>query len=206
MNDGCLHCSCPLTSIWGIPCVHAICVAYSSHRDVSVLWWKAYLKSAIQTTVVEQDHSNTITRMFKKLQEEEKEAVGINVDASWFQKIPIHQENISEEYKSDSNVVKCLNYPNSNDPKCSAFYSNNMDMFGFVQICSQQQDDTNNKEEDSISFPPLESHEESCRKKFAYSQCVAHFKETMDWIGSVGSQEDVDKVRLFLNEMTGTMK
>ena len=28
----------------------------------------------------------------------------------------------------------------------------------------------------------------------------------MDWIGSVGSQEDVDKVCLFLNEMTETIK
>ena len=28
----------------------------------------------------------------------------------------------------------------------------------------------------------------------------------MDWIGSVGSQEEIDKVCRFLNEMTGEMK
>ena len=28
----------------------------------------------------------------------------------------------------------------------------------------------------------------------------------MDWIGSVGGQKEIDKVRTFLNEMTGEMK
>ena len=28
----------------------------------------------------------------------------------------------------------------------------------------------------------------------------------MDWIGSVGSQDEIDKVRNFLNEMIGEMK
>ena len=116
--------------------------------------------------------------MFRKLEEEE--IVGINVEESWFQNIPVHCGEIPEEYKSDSNVVKCFNYPDLNDPKCTDFNSNNLDMFGFVQIYSQQQDDTDNEDDDSISFPPLESHEESGRKKSAYFQCVAHFKETMD--------------------------
>ena len=88
-NNGRLHCSCPLTVVWGIPCVHAICVAsamaphwdYPSHRDISVLWWKSYLKTAIQTTIVDQDNPNTITRMFRKLQEEE-EIVGLNIEES----------------------------------------------------------------------------------------------------------------------------
>ena len=70
-------------------------------------------------------------------------------------------------------------------------------MFGFVQICSQPNANTDNDEEDSISFSSLESNKESNRRKTAYSQCVAHFKETMDWIGSVGSQDVIDKVRIF---------
>ena len=79
-------------------------------------------------------------------------------------------------------------------------------MFGFVQICSQPADDTDNDEDESISFPPLESNEESNRKKTAYLKCIAHFRETMDWIGSFGSQEEINKVCKFLNEMTGEMK
>ena len=33
-------------------------------------------------------------------------------------------------------------------------------MFGFVQIYSQQQDDIDNEDDKSISFPSLESHQE----------------------------------------------
>ena len=55
-------------------------------------------------------------------------------------------------------------------------------------------------------FPNLISNEESHRRKSAYAQCIAHFKETMDWIGSVGGQEEINNVKKFLNEMTGEMK
>ena len=127
-HDGQLHCNCPLTSVWGIPCVHSICVAstmnphweYPSHRDVSVLWWKAYLQSAIQTNSTEQDNSNTIDKMLRKLQEEE--IVGINISNSWLEIIPVHDGELPEEFKNDNNIVKCLNYPNSNDPRCNDFF------------------------------------------------------------------------------------
>ena len=128
---------------------------------------------------MDQDHSNTIERMFRKLQEEE--IVGININESWLEDIPVHLGEIPQESKSDINIVKYLNYPDSNDPRCSDFQSNNIDMFGFVQICSQPNDDTDNDKEDSVSFPPLESNEESNREKNAYSKCIALFKKTMDY-------------------------
>ena len=103
---------------------------HSSHKDVSVLLWKAYLQSAIDTPSVEQDHPNTIERMFRKLQEEE--IVGININESWLEDITVYLEEIPQEYKSDNNIVKCLNYPDLNGPRCSHFQSNNMDMFGLV--------------------------------------------------------------------------
>ena len=81
-----------------------------------------------------------------------------------------------------------------------------MDMFGFVQICSQNREESDDEENESIEFPTLTSNEESQKRKTAYSQCIAHFRETMDWIGSVGSQNEIDRVRIFLNEMTGEMK
>ena len=101
-SKGQLHCNCPLTPVWGIPCVHSICVAstmkpnweYPSHRDVSILWWKAYLQSAIDTPRVEQDHPNTIEKMFRKLQEEE--IVGININASWLEDVPVHHGEIPQ--------------------------------------------------------------------------------------------------------------
>ena len=78
---------------------------HSSHKDVSVLLWKAYLQSAIDTPSVEQDHPNTIERIFRKLQEEE--IVRINIDESWLEDVPVHHGEIPQEFKSDINVVKC---------------------------------------------------------------------------------------------------
>ena len=79
-------------------------------------------------------------------------------------------------------------------------------MFGFVQICSQPRDDTDEDDNESIIFPTLISNEESAKRKTASVQCIAHFKEIMDWSGSVGSQQEIDRVRIFLNEMTGEIK
>ena len=67
--------------------------------------------------------------MFRKLQDEE--IVGLNVNQSWFENVVVHEESLPEEIQSDTNVVKCLNYPNSNDPKCSDFHSNSIDNFWF---------------------------------------------------------------------------
>ena len=102
--------------------------------------------------------------MFRKLQEEG--IVGININESWLGDIQIHTSEIPQEFRSDNNIAKCLNYPDSDDPRCSDFLTNDMDMFCFVQICSQPNDDTNDDDEEgSISFPPLESNEESHFKK-----------------------------------------
>ena len=57
--------------------------------------------------------------MFRKLQEEE--LIGININESWLEGIPVHDGEIPEEYKKDNNIVKCLNYPYSNDPRCNDF-------------------------------------------------------------------------------------
>ena len=119
--------------------------------------------------------------MFRKLQDEE--IVGLNVEKAWFENSPIHLGLMPDEFKNDLNIVKCFNHPNSDDPKCRDFYTNSMDMFGFVQICSQNREDTDEEESESIVFPSLISNEESDKRKTAYSKCIAHFRETMDWIG-----------------------
>ena len=72
-----------------------------------------------------------------------------------------------------------------------------MDMFGLIQICSQNREDTDEEENELIVFPSLISNVESEKRKTAYSKCIAHFRETMDWIGSIGGQQEIDKVRTF---------
>ena len=36
--------------------------------------------------------------------------------------------------------------------------------------------------------------------------CTLSRNDGLDWIGSIGGQREIDKVRTFLNEMTGEMK
>ena len=56
-------------------------------------------------------------------------------------------------------------------------------IFGFVQICSQPRDDTDEEDNELIVFSTLISNEESEERKTAYAQCIAHFKENeLDWI------------------------
>ena len=120
--------------------------------------------------------------MFRKLQDEE--IVGLNVKKSWFENSPIRLGPITDEFKSDLNIVKCLNYPNSDDPKCRDFHTNSMDMFGFVQICSQNREDTNEEENESIVFPSLISNEESEKKKDSLLKihCTLPRNNGLDWI------------------------
>ena len=121
--------------------------------------------------------------------------------------LPIHEGNIPDEFAENEHIVKCLNYPNSDDPSCSDFVHNNMDIFGFVQICSQTQEESDMDEIDgTINFPDLNSDINTQNLKSAYAKCIPHFKEAMDWIGSVGNTEDISKVCKFLNEITGEMK
>ena len=66
--DGKLKCNCPLTTVWGLPCVHSICVAQSlnnkwehfSHRDISETRWNSYLQSAMTS---EEDENNNNNKM-----------------------------------------------------------------------------------------------------------------------------------------------
>ena len=96
-------------------CIYVWTIAIQLSIDISL----GYKSASIQKSDVEQDHLSTIERMFRKLQEEE--IVGININSYQLEKVPVHVGNVPEEFKSDPNIVKCLNYPNSNDQKCSHF-------------------------------------------------------------------------------------
>ena len=41
------------------------------------------------------------------------------------------------------------------------------------------------------------------KQKIACSQYIAHFKEAIDWIWSVGGRDEIKKVCKFLDEITG---
>ena len=52
----------------------------------------------------------------------------------------------------------------ANEPTCNDFYTNNMDMFGFIQICSQNEDYLDYEDDNNvIHFPSLESNKETVK-------------------------------------------
>ena len=80
--------------------------------------------------------------------------------------VPINKENIPEEFQENDKVVKCLNYPDSNDAVCKDFNPNSMNMFGFAKINRQNQEHSNTDDSDSnIHFPELTSDVNSKNKK-----------------------------------------
>ena len=159
-------------------------------------------------TPIEDENKNNnkiLFAMFHKLQLEEE--IGISINEQWITNTFIYSGELLNEFNDDDKVVKCLNYPGSNHPACSDFHPNSMDMFGFIQISSQNDIDSDyDSDNNCIQFPSLETNEVTMKQKTAYSQCIPHFKEAMDWIGSVGGRDDIDKVRKFLDEITGEMK
>ena len=133
------------------------------------------------------DNSNIeslrLNQLFQKIQDNEK--VGISIQNDWLNNIPTFGENIPEAFQENDKVVKCLNYPGSNEAFCRDFNPNSMEMFGFVQICSQNQELTDTDESASnIHFPELtsniKSNNKKKKKKGAYARCAHHFKEAMD--------------------------
>ena len=74
-----------------------------------------------------------------------------------------------------------MNNPDSNDHACSDFHSNSMDMFGFIQINSQIDIDSDYVDDCScIQFLTLENNEVTMKQKTTYSQFTPYFKEAMD--------------------------
>ena len=212
--NGKLKCNCPLTIVWGLPCVHSICIVrslenqweYFPHRDISVTWWNSYLQSAMTSVEDENKNNNkALFAMFRKLQSEGD--IGISINEQWLMNTSIYSGELPNEFKEDNKDLKCLNNPNSNHPACGDFHPNSMDMFGFIQISSQNDIDSDyDSDNNCIQFPSLESNEVAMKQKTAYSRCIPYFKEAMDWIGSVGGRDDIDKVYKFLDEITGEMK
>ena len=101
------------------------------------------------------------------------EKVCINIsdsDAQFFMQI----DNAIRPYFKNVKRIQCKLFGFKN-LKCGDFHSNNMDIIGFVQICSQPNKDSEINKYSSICFPPVISNEESIRKKSAYSRCIPLF-------------------------------
>ena len=58
-----------------------------------------------------------IAQMFRKLQDEE--IIGVDVNPLWLHKTPLYTGELPFEFRETPKVIKCLNYPDSIDEKCS---------------------------------------------------------------------------------------
>ena len=92
-DNGVLRCSCPHTSVYGEPCVHALKIAYSfpgftsvSYKDFSVIWWKKFYHLASQSKYMNPQVMK-LSRAMMLLQEQE--VCGIHINGSTIAKVGI---------------------------------------------------------------------------------------------------------------------
>ena len=129
-----MDCSCNYTTVFGLPCVHSMVVAETFkqhwkeviHHDISVRWWKKYyLYSLPEKIIPDYEKQRKIKQVFHTLRRHE--LVGIHVKSSHFSHIPIIDTPIPEDYNETAHIVKCRNYPNSDDMEDFDPFHSNLD-------------------------------------------------------------------------------
>ena len=82
-----------------------------SHNDVSVTQLKShYLYSLPENIIPDIAKQKQIKQFFQSIRHE---VVGIHIDQGWYNQIPIHDSTLPDDYQQLEHVVKCVNYPDS---------------------------------------------------------------------------------------------
>ena len=81
---------------------------------MSIRWLKSYyLYSLPENNIPDQSLQKKTKQVFQSLRKHE--VVGIHVQKNWYSNIPIDKQPLPPEYVELEHVVKCFNYPNSNE-------------------------------------------------------------------------------------------
>ena len=209
-----LMCSCGYNKVYGLPCVHSLVVAnsfspkwsYINHNDVSVRWLKTYYLYSLPDKVIpNEDMQQKVKQVFRLLRK--KEQVGIHINEAIFMDVQIHNNPIPEDFLQQEHVVRCTNYPDSDQvPDFDPFNSNFDGTLSQItnigtQMCSDEEDEDVVLQfvSDNINAS-IESNQNS---KSYYSQLKPNFNEAVNWITC---QEEVDQFKKVMDEFVCTIK
>ena len=150
-----LKCTCKYIEVYGMPCQHTIAVAQTfspkwkgmTHHDISVRWWKSYfLYSLPETVTTDRNKQQQIKQVFHALRKHE--SVGIHITREMYSNIDIQSHPLPDTYKEEGHVVKCKNYPDSNEVSDFDPFHSNLDgtMSQVTDVNTQMESD----DEDNI--------------------------------------------------------
>ena len=207
-----IDCSCSYTRVFGMPCVHSMAVAETFkphwkeviHHDISVRWWKKYyLYSLPEKIIPDYDKQRRIKQVFHTLRRHE--LVGIHVKSSDFRHIPINDAPIPDDYNEVAHIVKCRNYPNSDQMEDFDPFHSNLDstMSQITDINTQLSSDDEDDVFDFVSDNVSVASNHNRKTKSYYSQLHPNFKEAVNWISN---QEDVDHFSKVIDRFVSDIK
>ena len=131
--------------------------------------------------------------------------VGIHVKSSDFRHIPINDSPIPDAYNEVTHIVKCRNYPNSDEMEDFDPFHSNLDstMSQITDINTQLPSDEEDNIFDFVSDNVSVSSTHEKNTKSYYSQLHPNFKEAVNWISS---QEDVDQFAEVIDRFVSDIK
>ena len=146
------------TKVFGLPCVHSMVVSetFKPHwkqvvyHDISVRWWtKYYLFCLPEKIIPDYNKQRKIRKVFQTLRRHE--LVGIHVRSSDFSHIPIQNDPVPHEYNKFPHIVKCGNYPDSDEMEDFDPFHSNLDST-MSQITDINTQITSDDDEDIFDF------------------------------------------------------
>ena len=131
--------------------------------------------------------------------------VGIHVKKEWYKNTTITESPLSREYLETEHVVKCANYPNSNevddfDPFLSTLDST---LSQVTEIGTEMDEQNDNAILQFVSDNVSATIRQNNTENSFYSQLKPNFSEAVNWITT---QEDVDKLKRLFDNFISEMK
>ena len=99
---------------------------YVTHDDVSVRWLKLYyLYSLPEKIIPQEDVQEKTKQVFQYLRRHE--VVGKHINSEWYTDIPIIGEPLPTKFNELEHVIKCANFPDSNEANDFDPFTSNLD-------------------------------------------------------------------------------
>ena len=210
-----LNCSCSRAKVWGLPCAHALCVANSfqpnwkglSIHDISVVWWKSYYLYSLPSMIISDlEKQKEIKKALHALRDKENVGIRITKSITDDEEIVTLQNLPPQLIGRDAHVVKCYNYPNSDEMPDFDPFMNHLDPT-MSQVC--ETNDDLDEEQDQNIFDFIEdrmmNHELTVQnnKKTFYGKMLPHFREAVNWMTD---ESDTTLLEQMFSEFLGKMK
>ena len=133
------------------------------------------------------------------------EVIGIHVKKEWYNNITITEYPLPPEYLEMEHVIKCANYPNSNEVDDFVPFLSTLDstLSQVTEIGTEMDAENDNMVLQFVSDNVTATISQTNTENSFYSQLKPNFSEAVNWITS---QDDVDKLKRLFDNFISEMK